>query len=265
MKKTMVYLLAMLLFTAGCSTTQSAMKTEAPPLVVGMDLDNPPMTFRNGEGLPSGAEVEFANALGAQLHRPVRIEVLPWGQLVQALQTHAVDIVMSGVSVTEAREAKVLFSEPYTTISQMILMKEGAALPLDSYEGEGMRIAFQAGTTAEHFVKARFAAATMIPTDTTRNGMVALLGGKSDYYVTDAPAVWFYSASNGLPGIVGRYVPYTRENLAWAMAADNVVLKQEVDAVLERWIKDGFISKVLNRWIPVRIVTPNYNEPVTFE
>lgn len=265
MKKMLVYLFAMLLFMTGCSMSQPAMETETPPLVVGMDLDNPPMTFRDGEGLPSGAEVEFANALGTQLHRPVRIEVLPWGQLTQALKTHAVDIVMSGVSVTEAREAEMLFSEPYTTISQMILMKEGSALPLDSYEGEGMRIAYQTGTTAERFVKERFAAATMIPTDTTRNGMVALLGGQSDYYVTDGPAVWFYSASNALPGIVGRYVPYTRENLAWAMAADNVVLKQEVDAVLKGWKEEGFISEVLNRWIPVRIVTPNYDEPVTFE
>ncbi len=265
MKRFSILIATVLLMFSGCSENTSPKPEAAKPLIVGMDADYPPMTFKDSRGKLQGVEVDFAYALGRELGRPVQIEVLPWPQLADAVLNQGVDMVMSGVTITKERAAKALFSKPYAQISQMAVMKEGAKLPDPYRKGRGMKIGFQSGTTSETFVRRVFPEATMVPSVTMRDGMVKLLEGKTDYFFADAPAVWYYTANTPLKGLMGWYVPYTQENLAWAIAGDNIALKERVDAVIEKWKKNGFISRTLQKWIPVRIVTPQKSEPIHFE
>lgn len=265
MKLFTVMMTAALLMFAGCSENMQPEPAAAKPLIVGMDADYPPLTFKDSKGTLQGAEVDFAYALGRELGRPVQIEVLPWPQLADAILNRGVDIVMSGVSVTKERAAKALFTKPYAQISQMAVMKEGAKLPDPFRKGRGMKVGFQSNTTSEAFVKRVFPEATMVPSVTMRDGMVKLLEGKTDYFFADAPAVWYYTANTPLKGLIGWYVPYTQENLAWAIAGDNIALKERVDAVIEKWKNNGFITETLQKWIPVRIVTPQGNKPIHFQ
>lgn len=253
-------------FVGGCTSSSSPSAAKRPaPLVVGMNADYPPLTFKDTDGNLQGIEVDFARALGKALGREVRIEVLQWAQLKEALQKHVIDIVMSGVSVTKSRETYALFSEPYLQVSQMAVMKEGAALPNTYNRGKGMKIGYQRYTTSEALVQRVFPDSEHFPASSMRNGMVALLTGQTEYLFADSPAVWYYTATGSLKGLVGWYVPYTQENLAWAMAPENVKLKAEVDAVLEQWRTDGFLGATLNRWIPVKVMTPKGDKPIRFD
>lgn len=105
----------------------------------------------------------------------------------------------------------------------------------------------------------------MVPAVKMRDGIIALLEGKTDYFFTDSPAVWYYTATNSLDGLMGWYVPYTQESLAWAIAPGNIELKQTVDVIVDKWKTSGFISKTLHKWMPVRIVTPQDNKPIHFD
>lgn len=267
MRQTFTLLLvAVALLFSGCSGSGAPQAPKAvKPLVVGMDADYPPMTFRSSDGEVQGVEVNFAQALGKELGRPVRIEVLPWAQLGDALLGGGVDIVMSGVSITKYRASKALFGKPYMQISQMAVMKEGAPLPDTLHRGKGMRIGYQEHTTGAEMVKRVFPEATMVPAVKMRDGIIALIEGKTDYFFADSPAVWYYTATNDLHGLMGWYVPYTQENLAWAIAPDNVELKQAVDKIVDKWKMSGFISETLHKWMPVRIVTPQNNQPIHFD
>ncbi len=260
--------LAALFFTA-CSDMPtpetSARELRGDTLVVGMDADYPPMTFKNPHGDVQGIEVDFARALGRELGRPVRIEILPWLQLKDALDNHIVDIVMSGVSITKERERMFLFSKPYMQVAQMAIMREGAPLPDPKTKGKGLRIGFQRYTTGEQLVKEAFPEAVPVPAATMREGMIRQMDGETDYFFTDAPAVWYYTSTNTLKGLVGWYVPYTVEYLAWPMPKGSEKLKKEVDAVIEKWRRNGFVTKTMNRWMPVRVVTPQRNELIRFD
>jgi polar amino acid transport system substrate-binding protein len=265
----MAVMAAVAVLIVGCSETTNprpdAREMRGKTLVVGMDADYPPLTFKNAHGDVQGIEVDFAKALGKELGRPVRIEILPWLQLKEALDNHIVDIVMNGVSVTKQREGMMLFSRPYMKIAQMAIMREGAPLPNLATKGAGLRIGFQRYTTSEKFVKQSFPQAELVPAATMREGVINQMSGKTDYFFADAPAIWYYTSTNTLKGLMGWYVPYTLEDLAWAMPKGSFELKKEVDAVIAKWQKNGFINQTLTRWMPVQVITPQDNELVHFD
>src|ERR1035441_9218568 len=76
---TCLALAAVLAGVAGCATTRQS------PLRVGITPDYPPLVFEKDDGV-AGAEIDLADALGAQLGRPVQCFPMRWEQLIPALQ-----------------------------------------------------------------------------------------------------------------------------------------------------------------------------------
>ncbi len=251
-----------MLFLGGCMTSPQLQETK--PLRVGMSPDYPPIAFKIDDKA-AGIEAEFAAMLAKELGRDVVFKYLPWEQLPLALKSGAIDIVMSGVSITKERSAYAIFSDPYMQISQMALMKEGLSAPSLETQGRGSRIGFVFNTTGESFVKKEFSQASFSGYTNARLGVAALLNGDIDYFFHDAPSIWHYTAELHIEGLMGWYVPYTSENLAWAFNPADSELRDSVNEILDQWQKDGRASQVINHWIRIQVLTPNAQQPISFE
>src|SRR5262245_39798064 len=81
----------------------SSAPSEVTPLRVGITADFPPMVYKEA-GKVTGVEVDFANALGAELNRPVKFVEVDWADQITALAEGRTDIIMSGMSITPARQ-----------------------------------------------------------------------------------------------------------------------------------------------------------------
>lgn len=115
MKKIITVLLTFIMATllvTGCASSDKVSAT-TQPLKVAMDLKYPPFTGTDEKGNPEGLEVDMAYALGEYLGRDVEIVNTDFPMLITALDTGAVDIVISEMSVKEERKEKVDFSKPY--------------------------------------------------------------------------------------------------------------------------------------------------------
>ncbi|OQX58702.1 MAG: hypothetical protein B5M52_04910 [Helicobacteraceae bacterium 4484_230] len=232
-------------------------------LKVGMAVHYPPLAFKY-KGKLQGIEVDFANALAKELDRPVQITVLPWLQLPHALETKAVDIVMAGSSITESRKKHMIFSEPYMKVSQMAVMRLGTETPNPFTKGKGMKIGFADFTTGEKFVNEMFPMAEKKSFTTLEQGVVAVMNREIDYFFHDSPSIWYYTATHSIGDLVGWYVPYTDESLAWAFNQKNVEFKKRVDEILLKWKNDGTVQRIIRKWIPVTISTPQGSDPLRF-
>lgn len=233
----------------------TGMGPHGDPLRVGVMPDYAPLVS-SVDGELVGLEVDFANELGEALSRPVQFQTYSFAGLFQALEAGDIDIIMSGISVTPARQQRYLFSLPYTTIGQMAVVRLDDAARLGApgvLLRSGFRVGFKNGTTGEQLV-----------TEKTDNGvgfnsnaeaMTALLNGDVDAFVHDAPTVWNLANGSQYRGqLLGLYKPLTSEQLAWVMRQDNRSLKQEVDAVLKTWMNNGELMRLKNKWIPVKIL-----------
>jgi len=234
------------------------------PLKVGMASNYPPLTFEY-KNKAMGVEVDFAHELGRELGRPVQFIILPRTQLFQALKTKGVDIVMSGTSITKERKKIVLFSEPYMKVSQMAVMQYGAETPTPFSKGKGKKIGYIDFTTGEKFVKETFPMANQKGYTKIEHGVVAVLNGEIDYFFHDSPSIWYYTANHSIENLIGWYVPYTDENLAWGFDRKNMAFKQEVDTILNKWKNNGTLQRILRKWIPVTIDIPQNSERLSFE
>lgn len=257
-------LIASMLLFLGCSDSLSPSPKLKKPLIVGISPTYAPIAFK-ANGAITGLEADFAHKLAQELHRELQFKVLPWNQLPLALKTGAIDIVMSGVSITSKRSQYALFSEPYMNISQMAMMREGERALMSEDHGSNSRIGYIFSTTGEALVKNVFYNATTKGYTSEKQAIAAVMNREIDYFFDDAPSIWYYTAELSLKGIMGWYVPYTNERLAWAFSPNNSALRDDVNLILDRWRKSGELNRMIHKWVRVQVVTPNGQQPISFE
>ncbi|MBN2880052.1 MAG: transporter substrate-binding domain-containing protein [Clostridia bacterium] len=115
MKKFIVVVLALALALsmAACQKEDGGMTTEKGKLKVGMDLQYPPFETFDNDNQPTGISVDVAQGLADELGLELEVVNMDFGSLITALETGRIDIVIASMSITEEREEKVDFTDPY--------------------------------------------------------------------------------------------------------------------------------------------------------
>jgi ABC-type amino acid transport substrate-binding protein len=232
----------------------------APPLRVGIAPNYPPLAFKQ-DGQLKGIEVDFANRLGPALGRQVELVETPWDDLLKALtEDKTIDVVMSGVSITNKRMEKVDFAEPYLRVGQMVLIRDADYPHLRNAKAlnkPSVRVGVTSNSTSEHYAKKHLEHAKLEGFADTDAGVAALRANQIDAFIVDAPAVWRVTGGvlSKETQLRGLYTPLTHEELAWAVRKDDRALLKQLDAVLAKWKKNGTIEDVLDHWIRVKKTT----------
>ena len=72
----------------------------------------------------SGIDVDIMTAICDKLGYTLKIEDMSFDSVLPSVQEGKVDVGMSGITVTDERMQQVLFSDPYTTSTQVILTRK---------------------------------------------------------------------------------------------------------------------------------------------
>jgi polar amino acid transport system substrate-binding protein len=226
-------------------------------LRVGISTAYPPVAFKN-EGKISGIEAELAAQIEQLTDMTIQFVEIPWNDLEDALNQGKIDVVMSGVSVTEERKKRVAFTQPYMTVGQMVLIKADNIMSLSSKTAmysANKRFGAEYNTTGQQFVEKEFAMSQIMIFKSVKQGITALKLGKIDYFVHDAPTIWQYTV---LPNtqdnsLFGLYEYMTEEPLAWVVKKGNTRLLQQLNQVLVLMQEQGLVTRSINKWIPSKI------------
>jgi polar amino acid transport system substrate-binding protein len=92
----------------------------------GIDADYPPHAYVDEKGNPAGFDVEALDWIAEEMGFEVTHQPTAWDGIVSSLLAKKIDMVFSGMSITEERKEKVNFSIPYWSIDQAI------CVPVDS-------------------------------------------------------------------------------------------------------------------------------------
>ena len=242
-------LLALLLLTFNCATLA------ASGLKVGMSADYPPVHFSQ-DGRIVGIEADNARAVGEIIGRTARIIVMPFNELIPALQSGQIDVIMSGMSVTPARSGEVTFTDSYLGVGQMAIIhrdKLGLYSQPWSVYRVGARVGVEPGTTGAAFAERELQDAKIVYYADADAAFSGLRSNEIDLYVHDAPTSWQLASSTENGDLISLYAPLTDEKLAWAVRRDNDALAAELNRALALMKANGTLQYILNRWIPVTI------------
>jgi len=224
-------------------------------LRVGYSGDYPPLAFTR-DGTAAGVEADLAHKVGKALGRKIRFVRLPFAELIPALESDRIDIIMSGMSVTPERQRRVAFTSPYLRIGQMALIRVSDAARLAEPEAlyrPGLRVGYKRHTTGETFVRENLAQARPVGFETIDAGIEGLRDRKIDVFIHDAPTIWRVGNDPGERDLIGINRALTKEYLAWAVRKDDKALKRKLDQLVARWITSGSMSKAINRWVLVSV------------
>jgi ABC-type amino acid transport substrate-binding protein len=244
-------LLAMCFIMPSCKTGGPSSETGGNILRVGVCPDYPPLIFK-ANGKLMGAEVDFARELSRALDRPIGFIELKWDDLIEALLQARVDIVMSGMTITEARKVRVAFSEPYLKLGIMPLVRSrdrDKYLTAESIFNGYARIGVQKGTTADALANREIKSANAINYLAPSDAYFYLTSRRIDVFLHDGPAVIWLAAQHEADLDAPR-VELTKDELGWAMRKDKVELLNTVNQVLAQWKNNGTTRRILNKWLP---------------
>ena len=126
MKKTapaVLLLLALSLFLSVNVSAGPAMDRilEKGELVIGTSGAQPPMTAITKKGENIGLDIDLAKTMAEALGVQVTFKILPFAELLPALEAGQVDMVISSMTITPARNSKVVFAGPYYVSGKGIL------------------------------------------------------------------------------------------------------------------------------------------------
>jgi len=159
-------------------------------LVVGTSANMPLMSEKMATGEVVGFDIDMATALAQSMGVKLEIKVIPFDQLVPALEQGKVDAVFSNMTMTVERNMHVAFAGPYFVSGKCLITKEeDVAKKSDTSElkAEDISIAVVRGSTSEDFVKELLPALKRVPVTTVDKGTDLVDSGKAKAMMTDFP------------------------------------------------------------------------------
>ncbi|MGE5380671.1 MAG: basic amino acid ABC transporter substrate-binding protein [Methylocystaceae bacterium] len=158
-KHAVVFLLiaAFMMTLVGCGgkTADTSKKAdtskEVPTYTVGSETTFPPFEMVDKDGKYTGFDMDLINAIAEAGGFKVKIQSQGFDGLIPALQTGNIDIIASGMTITEERKKSIDFSDPYIDAGLMIAVPADNTTITKPEDLKGKTIGVQIGTTGADF------------------------------------------------------------------------------------------------------------------
>ncbi len=116
-------------------------------VVNGIDANYPPFAYVDKSGKPAGFDVDAMDWIGKTMGFEVEHKPMEWSTIVQSVVTKKIDVVMSGMTITEERKKQVNFSDVYWTVENAFVVKADSDLTAEQILASKGRVGYQAGTS----------------------------------------------------------------------------------------------------------------------
>jgi len=125
-------------------------------IVIGTTGDQPPLNARDSKGELIGLEADLARLIAASMGVKERMLAMPFAELLPALQSGKIDIILSGMTMTPERNKKVAFVGPYFVSGTSMLTRTESIKALsdpNQLNSPKTRLAALRGSTSERVVR----------------------------------------------------------------------------------------------------------------
>ena len=265
MKKGLLFGLAVFLFagiffstTAMSADIELAKKSHVEKILqrgelrVGFESGYVPFEMTDKKGNFIGFDMDF----GRRLAKSMGVKFVPvntaWDGIIPALMTDKFDIIMGGMTITQERNLKILFANPYIVVGQSILLNkkhEGKVLSFKDLNDPKFILTSRMGTTGEQAIKKYIPKATYKGFESEAEAGLEVINGKADALVYDLPFCGFLYGSQGRGKTVFLNEPFTYEPLAWAINKGDPDFLNYLNNFLRQSKGDGFYEKAYDKWI----------------
>jgi polar amino acid transport system substrate-binding protein len=221
-------------------------------LRVAVSADRPPLNFKNASGEIVGFEVDIVKALATAMGLQLELVQVPFSELLASLADGRVDLVISGLTMTPERNARVAFAGPYFVSGMSVLSRSDEIAGVEdagALDRAGRRYAAVSGSTSERFVRDELTSAELVGVADYDTGIQMVIDGKVDALFADflacAVAVWSHPEA----GLSMPATPLTVEPLGIAVPPDAPLLLNLVQNYLATLDYTGLLATYRAKWL----------------
>jgi polar amino acid transport system substrate-binding protein len=233
------------------STIEDILK--AGELKVGFESGYMPFEMTDKSGGFVGFDVDMAK----EMAKAMGVKFVPvntaWDGIIPALLTKKFDIIMSGMTVTQERNLKINFADPYIVVGQTVIINKKHEGKIKSYKDLNDAkyiVTSKLGTTGEQSVKRLIPKAQYKSFEEEVTAAMEVVAGKADAFVYDLPfCVVFMAQQGGTGQLVFLDKPFTYEPLAWAVRKGDPDFLNWLNNFLAQVKNDGRYERIYQKWI----------------
>jgi ABC-type amino acid transport substrate-binding protein len=225
---------------------------ERGELRVGISGDLPPLNMKNKQGEIIGLEVDLVAALAHAMGLEVRLVEIPFVDLIPALERGEVDLVISGMTMTPERNARVAFVGPYFISGTSIVTKSeeiASAVEPENVDASGRKFAALEGTTSALFVQEVLPQSQLVETPTYEEAVAMVIAGEVDGLVADFQVCILATWRHPEAGLMAIRTPFTVEPLGIALPPDAPLLHNLVSNYLNTLEDTGLLAQLKAKWL----------------
>lgn len=230
-----------LLSVVGCSSKKT--------LVVGTEATFAPFEFVDEKNNIVGFDIDVINYIAKELGQKIEIKNQPFETLIESLASKQIDIVIAGMTITEERAQKVLFSTSYYNASQVVVVRDSESAITSIEDLADKVIAVQVGTTGAMEAEAIKGSAEHVELKQFKRvneAFMELKNGRADAVIIDAPVAKNYMSKLGGMKLAGD--PFTDEEFGIAVHKENKALMEQINKALDKLVKSGEYDNLLKKW-----------------
>jgi len=218
-------------------------------LVVGMELRYPPFEMVDTQGKPAGISAEMAMALGEFLHRPVRIENIPFAGLIPALKTGKIELIISSMTKTAEREQSMDFSDPYLRTGLCLLVNKNTAIDsIEQADQPNVNVAVKQGTTGQLYARDHLTKAHLLTLNMDDACVLEVVQGKAQAFIYDQMSV-FKHWQQHQDTTRALLKPFQEEHWAIGLRKGDDELRKKVNAFLLDYKAKGGFEKLGEKYL----------------
>jgi polar amino acid transport system substrate-binding protein len=221
-------------------------------LRVGFEAGYLPFEMADKNGNFVGFDIDMAKVMADAMGVKFVPVNTAWDGIIPALVTKKFDIIISGMTVTQQRNLKINFADPYIIVGQTILLNkkhEGVVKSYKDLNDPKYVITSKLGTTGEQAIKRLIPKATYKSFEVEAEAALEVLSGKADATVYDLPFCATFMAQQGAGKLIFLDEPFTFEPLAWAIRKGDPDFLNWLNNFLRQVKNDGRYDKIYERWI----------------
>ena len=242
-------MLSIFLIFTGCSSEE---KSSQPPLRIGSAMEFAPFDFQEeGSNQYQGFDIDLIRAVGRELNREVQISDIGFesgfDKLILTLDSNNIDAIIAGMTITEERKDKVLFSDPYYRSGLTIAVREDETGINKFADLAGKRVAVLIETTGGAEVQ-RLPNVTIQEFEYSPGCFEALANGEVDAVVQDRPVTDYMIARGEISNVKVLPELLTQEDYGIAVRKDDVELQQQINDALKKIRESGEYDRIFDRW-----------------
>ena len=221
-------------------------------LRVGFEAGYLPFEMADKKGRFIGFDIDVAK----EMAKAMGVKFVPvntaWDGIIPALVTKKFDILISGMTITQERNLKINFADPYIIVGQTILLNKKHKGKVNSYKDLNdpkFILTSKLGTTGEQAIKRMIPRATYKSFEVESEAALEVLNGKADATVYDLPFCATFMAQQGEGKLVFLDKPFTYEPLAWAIRKGDPDFMNWLNNFLRQLKNDGRYDRIYSKWI----------------